>query len=275
MRHDKITTLPFHKKRADLKLTPGEIHLWLTFPDEIGDESLFKAYNNLMTSEERTRGRRFRFARHQRQFAVTRALVRTTLSRYSNIEPQQWRFDKNQYGRPYIKTYQNSPGLRFNLSHTKGLIVCALSQDTPNEKCVIGVDVENIERRGATIEIAERFFSDRESADLLNVTEKARRSRFFDYWTLKEAYIKACGMGLTIPLKQFSFHIMHPAPISISFAPELKDDPRCWQFWLLKPTKRHRLALSVRLKKELDSLLIVKKVTPLSAERPFECPIIR
>ncbi|MDM8541821.1 4'-phosphopantetheinyl transferase superfamily protein [Desulfococcaceae bacterium HSG9] len=264
--------MPLYKKRTTLKLVPGEIHLWLVFSDEIREASLFKAYNDLMTSEERVRGRRFRFARHQRQFAVTRALVRTTLSRYSHIKPHQWRFDKNPYGRPEIKTSQNSLGLQFNLSHTNGLIVCAVTQGASKAECAIGVDVESIERKGATIEIADRFFSNLESADLRNIPEKDRRLRFFDYWTLKEAYIKACGMGLSIPLKQFSFHITHQEPLSISFAPELKDDPRCWQFWLLNPTQHHRVALAVRLKQELVCQLILKKVTPLSTEQSFECP---
>jgi 4'-phosphopantetheinyl transferase len=252
------------KKHAILKLAPGEIHLRLAFSDEIQEASLFKDYNDLMTSEERARGRRFRFARHRRQFSITRALVRTTLSRYSHIKPHEWRFDKNPYGRPEIKTSQNSLGLRFNLSHTDGLIVCAVIQDELKTECAIGVDVENIERKGTAIEIAERFFSDRESADLQNIPEKDRRSRFFDYWTLKEAYIKARGMGLAIPLKQFSFHITHQAPIAISFAPELEDDPRCWQFWLLRPTQHHRVALAVRLTSACQ--LIVKKVTPLQAD---------
>ena len=252
------------KKRAILKLAPGEVHLWLAFSDEIQEASLFQAYNDLMTSEEQARGRRFRFARHRCQFAVTRALVRTTLSRYSHIKPHEWRFDNNPYGRPEIKASQNSLGLRFNLSHTNGLVVCAVMQDKLKAECAIGVDVENIERKNAAIEIAERFFSEREFADIRNIPEKDRCLRFFDYWTLKEAYIKARGMGLSIPLKQFSFHITHQAPIAISFAPELEDDQRCWQFWLLRPTQRHRVALAVRLKHPRPGQLIVKKVTPLS-----------
>jgi len=266
-------TQPLRKRRTDSKLGSGMIHLWLAFPDEIEDASLLAAYNNLMTSEERARGRRFRFARHRRQFAVTRALVRTTLSRYTTIEPCQWRFDKNQYGRPEIRKSQNTPGLRFNLSHTNGLVVCAVAQSVPEAKCAIGADVENIERKSTAIEIAERFFSDLESAALRNVPENIRRLRFFDYWTLKEAYIKARGMGLNLPLKQFSFHITNHAPLAISFAPELDDDPRYWQFWLLRPTQSHRIALAVRFK-ESACRLIVKKVTPLLAEQSFKCPII-
>ncbi len=268
-------TLPLHNKRATLKLAPGEIHLWITFPDEIKDASLFEAYDGLMTSEEQSRGRRFRFKRHQRQFALTRALVRTTLSRYHTIEPHQWRFGKNQYGRPDIKASQNALGLRFNLSHTDGLVVCAVIQSAPDAKYAIGVDVENTERKGTAIEIAERYFSDREVADLRNVSENKRRLRFFDYWTLKEAYIKARGMGLSIPLKQFSFHITPLAPLTISFAPELEDDPQCWQFRLLRPTQRHRVALAVRYKQESAYRLVLRKVTPLLSEESFECPIRR
>ncbi len=283
-----------------LELLPGEIHLWVVFLDEINDVDLLKKYYELMTSEERRCGDRFRFAKHRHQYVVTRALVRTTLSKYCRTPPHQWLFNKNQYGRPEIDSTQNSLGLKFNLSHADGMIVCGVirdvsvwdvsgrdvsgrdvsgrdvsGQDVHGEECTIGADVENIDRKCGSIAIGERFFSEYEAADLRHFSNKERQLRFFEYWTLKEAYIKACGMGLSIPLKQFSFHITRKAPLTISFAPELNDDPKSWRFWLIKPTKSHQIALAVRFKTKSTCQPVIKKVTPLLAEQALECSIIQ
>lgn len=258
-----------------LKLPLNAVHLWFAFADEIKDDTLFQAYHAMMNAEEQARGRRYRFERHRRQFALTRALVRTTLSRYSDMAPHEWAFVQNQYGRPAIEASQNYLGLKFNLAHTNGLVVCAVIRGASDDDRMVGVDVENTQRRGATVEIAKRYFSDREVADLGKAPEKKQRLRFFEYWTLKEAYIKARGMGLAIPLKQFSFHIASKVPLGITFTPELQDDPRLWRFWLLRPSPRHRAALAVRSGERKFSRPVLIKTTPLRADAAFECPIRR
>ncbi|MDM8557230.1 4'-phosphopantetheinyl transferase superfamily protein [Candidatus Parabeggiatoa sp. HSG14] len=257
-------------KLPTLKLNPDELHLWFVFPNEIQDVELLSAYEKLMTPEEQAQRQRFHFAKHQHQYLVTRALIRTTLSRYTEIEPGHWRFSKNAYGRPEIIASEGMPSLRFNLSHTDGLVICGivLKQD-------VGVDVENIERHGATVDIADRFFSPQEVKDLYAIDEKERRTHFFDYWTLKESYIKARGMGLSLPLEQFTFHISENEPLRISFDPKLQDEPNKWQFWLLKPTQHHKVAISLCQEMKIKYQLTVNKVIPLIGEQPFFCPILK
>ncbi|RKZ37486.1 MAG: 4-phosphopantetheinyl transferase [Gammaproteobacteria bacterium] len=230
-----------------LKLNLHDIHLWLAFPDEIQSPERLSTYQEMMTLEEQVQQQRFHFSKHRHQYLITRALVRTTLSRYANIEPHQWRFSKNAYGRPEIIPQAGVPPLRFNLSHTDGLIICGvvLKQD-------IGVDVENKERTGAMIEIADRFFSQQEVRDLYALPEKQRRNRFFDYWTLKESYIKARGMGLSLPLEQFSFLMSTNQALRITFDSRLQDDPDKWQFWLLKLTEHHQAAISLCRESQVD-----------------------
>ena len=109
----------------------------------------------------------------------------------------------------------------------------------------LGVDVEDIQRPGETVAIADRFFSPLETAELLRQPMHKQRDRFFDYWTLKEAYIKARGMGLAIPLDHFSYHLENPQAIRISFAPQLPDNPARWQFSLRTLAGRHRIATAV------------------------------
>ena len=90
-----------------------------------------------------------------------------------------------------------------------------------------------------------------------------RRPRFFDYWTLKEAYIKARGMGLAIPLDHFSFLIAPGKPIGIAFDPRLKDEPAAWQFEQIRPTTSHLISLAIRRRDEADVRVVVRRVTPL------------
>ncbi|MCA1586150.1 MAG: 4'-phosphopantetheinyl transferase superfamily protein [Acidobacteria bacterium] len=129
--------------------------------------------------------------------------------------------------------------LRFNLSHTHGLVACVAAVG-----CDVGVDVEWMDR-ALTNDIAERFFSPHEAAELRRLPDAEQSRVFFDYWTLKEAYIKARGLGLAIPLDQFSFRLRPPAPPAIAFEPALDDDPARWQFAQTTPTPRHRLGLAI------------------------------
>jgi 4'-phosphopantetheinyl transferase len=250
------------------RLQPDEIHLWFSFPEKIQGDALLAEYQQLMTPDERKRHQRFHFAKHRHQFLISRALVRTTLSRCTGIAPEHLRFSENDYGRPEIILDEQLPPIRFNLSHTEGLIVCAVVL-----KHDIGVDVEHRQRRVVSEKIAKRFFSSTEVGELESLPEQNKRDRFFKYWTLKESYIKARGMGLSIPLDKFSFHLANNKPIRISFDPELEDDPNRWQFRLLNPTPVHQTALSIHQESRTSCPLTIKRVVPLIEEENFHCPV--
>ena len=258
-----------NEKLQAVKIKSDEIHLWFALPDEIQDEALLEQYRLLLSPDEKERHQRFHFAKHRRQFLVAHALVRTMLSRFSGTAPEKLRFVQKRYGRPELATVEDFPPVRFNLSHTEGLIACAVVL-----KHDVGVDVEDMERKAITPGLAERFFSGREVEDLCHLPEPEKRDRFFDYWTLKESYIKARGMGLSIPLEQFSFHIADNRALRISFDPRLNDDPNRWQFWLMRPTRRHKAALSVCTDGNTTYRLIIKKTVPLSEEKDFACTIV-
>lgn len=242
-----------------LHLDPGVIHLYWALPDEIKDPQLLSNYQALLSAEEQARWERFYFARHRHQYLVTRALIRSTLSRYIDKSPTEWRFSVNAYGRPEIVRTANEPPLRFNLSHTDGLILCAVVLGAD-----IGVDVEDLTRNNATLDIARRYFSPQEIADLNRTEPEERRTRFFTYWTLKEAYIKARGMGLALPLNQFSFHIDHNQTVRIAFDPRLSDKPQHWQFWRFQPSVNHCAAVAVKSETGLQYQLTLKQVVPLN-----------
>jgi 4'-phosphopantetheinyl transferase len=239
-----------------LDLPADEVHVHYLLPDEIVDPLLLAAYESWLAPVERERRARYRFEHSRREYLLTRALVRGTLSRYAAVEPAAWTFRENDHGRPEIAR-ADLAWLRFNLSNTSGLIAIAIVRDRD-----VGVDVEDTQRRGETVEIADSFFSPTEVASLRALPAGAQKSRFFDYWTLKEAYIKARGLGLAIPLHQFSFLLDEAPPIRVAFVPELGDDAATWQFEQLAITARHRAAAAVRRGLGPDLRFVVQQTVP-------------
>ena len=222
-----------------IALGQDEVHLWYARSDEIRDAATLERFAALMAPEERARHDRFVFEKDRHQFLVTRGMVRTLVGRYLSVDPAACAFVANQYGRPSLSYPEGTP-LSFNISHTAGLVVCAFAHEPE-----IGVDVEDASRAIEGPELARRFFSPDEAEALDGLPEAERPARFFDYWTLKEAYIKARGMGLSLPLDGFSMQLDAARP-GIRFTPAIDDDPETWQFVRLRPTPRHVLAVAVR-----------------------------
>jgi len=235
--HNLIYTKP--------NLKADEYHVWYTKPQLCRDLGLLHRYKQLLTEQETEKQQRYIFEKDRHDALVTRAFIRDVLSQYMPKAPQDWRFTKGKQGKPEI--IEPSLPLRFNISHTKELIVCAVT--LVND---IGCDVEYIERKTDVAAIADRFFSTLEIKELFGLHEAKQRSRFFDYWTLKESYIKAWGQGLAIPLSDFSFNIgesnsgKQNANINLSFSSKRKDDPKCWKSWLFYPNQQHRISVSIR-----------------------------
>jgi 4'-phosphopantetheinyl transferase len=225
-----MDVLPFNAVHVDLVQTANAEAL-----------AHLDAYKTLLSADEHERMARFVFDRDRRAFLLTRALVRTMLSRYAAVPPAEWRFIANVHGRPEIlERPAGVPDLRFNLSHTDGLIACAVTIGRE-----VGVDVEHIHRH-LHHDVAGRFFAPNEVTDLRSLPADEQPRAFFDYWTLKEAYIKARGFGLALPLGDFAFKLKPPQAPEITFEPALEDDPATWQFVQQWPTPLHRLALAVR-----------------------------
>lgn len=244
----------------------GDVDLWLAFYDEIVDERLLLRLRELLSEAEQRQQVRFYFADDRKRYLVTRALVRTVLSRYAPIAPAEWAFSANQFGRPQIANPEpECCGLSFNISHTRGLIALAVTRHRE-----LGVDVENVRTRQVSTGIADRFFSPVEVAELATAPLEQRQDRFFEYWTFKESYIKACGMGLSMPLDQFSFHYPHERAVRIEIEPALGDDASRWSFWQCRPSAEHLLALCVERKGSGAMRLGVRKIVPTVMDEALE-----
>lgn len=254
-----------------LRLPPDEIHLWLTFGGESTDASRLAEYRRVMSADELEREQRFRFAHDQRRHVVTRAFVRTVLSRYAERTPDYWRFAADAYGRPHLLNGEGSMReVSFNLSHTAGLIVCALSSGGD-----IGADAENFQERPIALEIFDSCFTAAEAAALRALPVDIQGEHFFHYWTLKEAYVKAKGRGLSIPLKQVGFVLPPGNGGGLSFHSELDGPGVAYRFWLLQPSPEHLAAVCARRHVGDGQRLVVRTIDPLGREQAFACPVLR
>ena len=217
------------------------VHVVLVRQDDPALPAALARWRPLLSADELAREARFYFAADRERFAIGRALTRLQLSRFLGGDPRGWRFRVNGHGRPELDLPPGTaPPLGFNVSHTPGLVACAVTS-TPD----VGVDVEIVTRR-LNHDIADRFFAPREVADLRALPVEQQPHVFFDYWTLKEAYIKARGLGLALPLAHFAFRLRPPAAPTIGFDAEIDDDPSSWQFAQAWPDPDHRLGLAVR-----------------------------
>jgi 4'-phosphopantetheinyl transferase len=254
-----------------IPLTPAEIHLWLAFYDEITEQRLHSAYRELLNPAEKEQESRFYFARDRRRYLVTRALARTVLSRYTPLHPKEWVFSANAYGRPEIVNAQaRDAGLSFNISHTHSLIALVVTK-----RRALGVDVENFRAREVSLDIADRFFAPQEVAALAATPPQRQQYRFFEYWTFKEAYIKARGMGLSLPLDKFSFHYPDDHAVEIAIHPELADDSSRWQFWQFRPRPEYLAAICAERVGAKAPSLIVRQAIPMLGEKPFAPEFLR
>lgn len=215
-----------------------EVHLWYLRVHD-AEEAWLPAYTRLLSEAERGRAARFRFARDSQLYQLSKVLLRTLLSRYADVSPLHWRFRTDGHGKPRVAGPRGAPPLEFNLSHTRGLIACVIALGRR-----VGVDVENTRRPVDFREIADRYLSPSEFASLTGLPDQEQRRRFFMYWTLKESFLKALGVGLSSDPSQFSFHLNGGA-IAVSFEGALREEPAAWQFCAFRPTPEHSAGLSV------------------------------
>jgi 4'-phosphopantetheinyl transferase len=210
------------------------LDLWFAYPDDLLKDEVAVACAALLTGDERARWQAFRFERDRREYLATRALVRAALSHYRAIPPQAWRFSCNEFGKP---STDPACGLEFNLANAHNLVVCLIAEGS-----AVGVDVEPYDHKEQIAELAPNVFSARELAQLDALNGVGKLDRGLSLWTLKESYIKARGMGLSLPLQKFSFLFGDAEGIRLELDPSLEDKAERWRFGLLEHAG-HRIAL--------------------------------
>ena len=221
-------------------LSDNSARVWFATPGDYASDSDVKSLLSWLSAEERQRYARFHFDRDRQQFLVAHAMLRDVLSGHMGLAADRLRFTVLENGRPEIDASQNPGRLRFSLSHTRKLVCCVLTR-----RIACGIDVEGIAPRSRTDRIAGRMYSPFEQAQLDTLSGGERDRRFFQLWTLKEAFVKAMGIGLSWQVSDYSFDIKaDQSGVAVSLPAEF-DDSR-WQFDLLAPNAEHVAAVALQ-----------------------------
>lgn len=225
--------------QLDGALPANEVHVWHT--DLAVSERQFEELFRLLDNAERDRAARFKVEGPRSQYVISRAFLRIVLGRYLQVEPERIRLRLAEHGKPEL---EGGSDLRFNVSHTEGAAVIALTQAGQ-----VGVDVERVRQNLNPLELAERFFSREEWDWLRSHPADEQFAMFFACWTAKEAYVKACGGGLSMPLTAFA---VMPRPGNAELQLKIYDRPEDgtqWSLWSLDFGPEFRSALAVKAKK--------------------------
>ena len=181
---------------ANLSLYADEVHIWRS-PLDFAPQAM-TCFSASLSRDELDRASRYVFDKDRKHFVAARAILREILGKYLQVSPDTVKFEYGARRKPAVSREHHHTDLRFNISHSNGLAVFAFARGRE-----LGVDVEWIRPSFATRDIAERYFSRRELAEWRDLPAENQPEGFFRCWTRKEAYVKARGEGLYIPLQEF------------------------------------------------------------------------
>ncbi len=214
-----------------------EVHLRYMVLDGIL-KSVGSALLSRVTEEERKYAKTLQRWEDQLASLGGRVLVRSMLSELAEEPKTGWMFDRTSTGKPFLLQTSAIPDLRFNLSHTRGLVVAAVTIGRD-----VGVDAEFVSDTIDYLDVARAYFSQSELAIIQGAPDDRQRETFFALWTVKEAYLKARGEGLTVGLSDFSCSL---EPLALSDSELQPAEPECWFFWRDRPGPEHLVALAAR-----------------------------
>jgi 4'-phosphopantetheinyl transferase len=220
------------------QLASDEVHSWCASLN-VPHETPARLYATL-TCEERNRSARFRFERDQQRFIVAHGVLHDLLGRYLHTQPDQIDFVYNAFGKPDLSP-EFGNRLKFNLSHSAALALVTIASGSN-----VGVDLEYVRAQSDYADIARHFFSPAEVDHLNAIPSHLYAEAFFSCWTKKEAYLKACGQGLAMPLNSFSVPVTTDpahAPVDLN---EPSDIPaKRWSLFTLQPAPGYIGALAI------------------------------
>jgi phosphopantetheinyl transferase len=219
--------------------SPVEVHVWFQETESLDPAALALA-GQVLSQEEQIQRDRFMFPEDQRDYAAAHNLLRRSLSKHAPARhPSGWHFEKNAFGKPYLAgSDDETPATEFSLSHTRGFVACAISLAR------VGIDVERARQHIDYENIAQSNFSHQEIRALEELPAIARMTRVLELWTLKEAFLKATGCGLSAPLDSVWFELLPPGAIRFHAPNEV--DIGSWKFALFTPGPEVRMAIAVQ-----------------------------
>jgi len=225
-------------------LDPDTVYLWYRDTERL-DLAAVEQAEAMLSEEERARSSRFRSWHDRRDFVIAHDLLRRSLSKCYGVSPEAWAFAAGALGQPIVRA--PTCHASFSISHTRGLVACAIASEM-----TVGVDIERVDPTFPIDEVAERHFTSQEVAALRRLSGDARAVLFCEFWTLKEAFGKALGVGLALRPDDASFErdeagtfrLCSPAtngPRTTDYGPRTP-----WHFGVFAPHDRARVAVAVR-----------------------------
>ena len=222
----------------EIALGSNEVHVWRASLDEF--PSQIDCFLRTLAADEQKRAERFYFPRDRQHFITAHGVLRAILGLYLKMAPKYLSFCYASHGKPGLACKSGRDSIRFNMSHSHGEALYAVTRGRE-----IGIDVEFIRRDLEAEQIAERFFSRSEIATLRALPPSLQRHAFFLCWTRKEAYIKARGEGLSIPLDQFDVSLIPGKAAGLLNTRPASDEALGWSLQDLTLDSGYAAALAV------------------------------
>jgi 4'-phosphopantetheinyl transferase len=219
-------------------LSDDDVHVWRASLN--CGPARIQRIQQVLSDDERKRSQNFHFTKDKQSFIVARSLLRIILSKYLHTPPRLIEFCYGPHGKPALASNDGGE-LQFNLSHSNGMLLMAVSKNRP-----IGVDVEYMRNDPTRLKIADRFFSPREVSKLRSLPDVDQKRAFYTCWTRKEAYIKAKGMGLSLPLDQFDVSLIPGEAPALLWNASDPEEVSQWMFYDLPPIPGFATALVVK-----------------------------
>jgi len=191
---------PQFRIKGSISLPQDEVHLWQL--DLASTAESEPDWTQILSPDERARAERFHFPKDRRYFAATRARLRTILAGYLRADARELTFRYSKKEKPFLGGVYAGQ-IEFNVSHSGSMALLAFARGR-----ALGVDVEQIREQADREAIARRFFSEHERQQLAALAPADQCAGFYRCWTRKEAYIKAVGDGLSLPLSQFDVSLL-------------------------------------------------------------------
>ncbi len=229
-----------------------EIHVWYKGLDSASSEA--PRVLPYLSPDEKQRADRFHFDQHRNEFILSRGTLRVVLASYLGSSPESLSFEYSKHGKPALSEAYAAQKLNFNLSHTAGMMLLGVVRERR-----IGVDIEKIRSEFNVLEIAERFFSPQEQHGLRELATISQYDVFFRCWTRKEAYIKAKGEGLSIPLRDFDVSLDPDHATLVATRPD-ETEARKWKMWNLPIAPQYAAAAVVEADTSSDFEIAVQEV---------------
>jgi len=228
----------WHKTPKDTVLGKNEVQVWRI------DLGAFQKHSDdlfsFLSSEEKKRSKGFYFERDKKNYVITRGILRIILGKYLQRHPATIQFIYGEHGKPFLNKENHKPDIQFNISHSKNIALISFTTGRD-----IGVDVEYI-RKINHVSIAQRFFSPDEVKEILSLPVSDQLEAFFSFWTKKEAFIKAKGGGLSVPLRSFSVSSTKKTKVRITHIANAHEEEKMWSLFDIEVGKEYRAACAVK-----------------------------